>query len=262
MSDGQVTLVRLVRGARRAGARAAVGALVLTAACSRFNPAAFQDSGALYHASLREFRHGHFQRAQAGFQKLSFELTPRDSLFTFARFYLAETYFGARDYVTAAREFRRVSDDAPDSPLAPSALLRAGDSHAQLWRRPELDPTSGQTAIATWQELQGRYPDTQASEISFVRVRALNDAFARKEFETGLFYFRRGGYDSAILYFRSLISTYPSSALVPDAFVRLVRSYRTIGYREEEQETCQHLLQYYPTRADVRELCGNRNPGR
>lgn len=262
MSDGMSRLVLGTRGVRRAGTAVAVGALVLGAACSRFNPGAFQDSGTLYDASLREFRHGHFERAQAGFQKLGFELTPRDSLFTLSRFYLAETYFGARDFVTAAREFRRVSDEAPDSPLAPAALLRAGDSHAQLWRRPELDPTSGQTAIATWQELQGRYPDTQASEISFVRVRALNDAFAKKEFETGLFYYRRGGYDSAILYFRSLISTYPSSVLVPEAFVRLVRAYRTIGYREEERETCQHLLQYYPTRADVRELCGHRDPGR
>ena len=262
MGEGHLSPVRLIRGARRAGAAVAVGALALTAACSRFNPAAFQDSGALYQASLQQFRHGHFQRAQAGFQKLSFELNPRDSLFTTVRYYLAETYFGARDYVTAAREFRRVSDEAPDSPLAPTALLRAGDSHAQLWRRPELDPTSGQTAIATWQELQGRYPETQASEISFVRVRALNDAFAAKEFQTGMFYFQRGGYDSAILYFRSLISTYPSSSLVPEAFVRLVRAYRTIGYREEQAETCQHLLQYYPTRADVRELCGNRDPGR
>ena len=250
------------RGWGRGLIAAGAASLALASACARFNPEAFQESTALYQASLREFRHGRFMRAQAGFQRLSFELTPRDSLFTLTRFYLAETYFGTRDYVTAAREFRRVSDEAPDDPLAPTALLRAGDSHAQLWRRPQLDPTSGQTALATWQELQGRYPGSEASEISFVRVRALNDAFARKEYETGLFYLRRGGYDSAILYFRALISTYPSSALVPEAFVRLVRAYTAIGYREEREETCQHLAQYYPNRRDVREACGDRNPGR
>jgi outer membrane assembly lipoprotein YfiO len=232
------------------------------AACSRFNPQAFHDSESLYSASLRAFRHGGYEHAQAGFQKLTFDLTSRDSLFTMARFYLAETYFGQRDYVTAAREFRRVSDESPESPLAPTALLRAGDANEQLWRRPQLDPSSAQTALATWQELQGRYPDSPAAVISVGRVRALNGVFAQREFETGLFYFRRGGFDSAILYFRNLIATYPSSALVPDSFIYLVRSYRTIGYREEDQETCTHLVQYYPTRADVRELCGNRTARR
>lgn len=252
-----------VRVSARPRVRAgAVAAAVLLSACSRFNPAAFQDSESLYSATLREFRQGHFVQAQAGFQRLSFELTGRDSLFAITRFYLAETYFGQRDFVTAAREFRRVSDEAPESPLAPTALLRAGDAHAQLWRRPELDPTSGQSALATWQELQGRYPDSEAATISGSRIRALNEAFALREYETGLFYFRRGGFDSAILYFRNVIATYPSSTLVPEAFVRLVLSYKAIGYREEQQETCDHLLQYYGTRPDVREACGNRSPRR
>jgi outer membrane assembly lipoprotein YfiO len=242
-----------------AGGRLLRLAVVLgTAACARFNPQAFHDPEALFGASLRAFRHGAFDHAQAGFQKLTFDLTSRDSLFTAARFFLAESYFGQRDFVTAAREFRRVSDETPESPLAPTALLRAGDANEQLWRRPELDPSGAQTALATWQELQGRYPDSPAAVISFGRIKALNEQFARKEYENGLFYFRRGGYDSAILYFRNLISTYPSSALVPESFVLLVRSYRAIGYREEDQETCSHLMQYYPTRADVRELCGNR----
>jgi outer membrane protein assembly factor BamD len=249
-------------GAGRVARWAAAAALAALAGCAHFNVAAFHDNVALYQASLQQFHRGHFDRAQAGFQKLTFDLTARDSLFALSRFYLAEAHFGLRDYVTASREFRRVADEAPESPLAPTALLRAGDSYAELWRRPELDPTNGQTALATWQELQGRYPESDAAAISYLRVRALNDLFARKAFDTGVFYFRRGGYDSAILYFRELISTYASSALVPEAFVYLVRSYRAIGYREELQETCDHLVQYYPSRRDVREACGNRRPGR
>jgi len=254
----------VVRGRSGAAARVrcAVVAAAVAAGCAHFNPQSFDDPNALFRATLHEFRQGRFLRAQAGFQRLAFELRASDSLAPTVRLYLAETYFGLRDYVTAAREFRRVADESPESPDAPTALLRAGDSFAQLWRRPELDPTNGQTAIATWQELQGRYPESEAATISGLRTRALQDAFARKEYETGIFYFRRGGYDSAILYFRNLISTYPSSALVPDAFVRLVRSYRAIGYREEQQETCAHLLQWYGERRDVREECGDRSTGR
>lgn len=241
---------------------AALAAAALLAGCAHFNVASFRDPGALYRASLRQFRNGQFGRAQDGFQKLTYDLTSRDSLFLLARFYLAETYFGLRDFVTASREFRRVADEAPESPLAATALLRAGDSYAELWRKPELDPSNGETALATWQELQGRYPDSEAATISFGRVRALNELFARKAFESAVFYFRRGGYDSAILYFRDLISTYPGSELVPESFVYLVRAYRAIGYREEMQETCDHLAQYYPSRRDVREVCADRRAGR
>ena len=36
----------------------------------------------------------------------------------------------------AAREFRKASDDTPNDPIAPEALLRVGDVYADLWRRP------------------------------------------------------------------------------------------------------------------------------
>jgi outer membrane protein assembly factor BamD (BamD/ComL family) len=93
-------------------------------------------------------------------------------------------------------------------------------------------------------------------------LRELEEHFARKDFLNGDFYFRRGAYDSAILYFRHLIASYPSATAVPDAFVRLVEAYRAIGYREEQEETCAHLRQYFGGRDDVRRVCGDGSTGR
>jgi outer membrane protein assembly factor BamD len=211
----------------------------------------------LYSASLREFRNGRFERACLGFQRLALELPGRDTLSVRARFLLGECRAGQRDFVTAAREFRRVADEYPAHPLAPEALLRAGDAHAELWRRPELDPTNAQTALALYQELQSRYAAAPAAQVASVRIRALNEDFATKEYQNALFYYRRGAYESAILYLRNLIATYPSATIVPEAFVRLVRAYHAIGYREEEQETCEHIRRIYPAREDVREACGD-----
>lgn len=251
----------------RAGVRACGRVVLLglglgVAGCHKFDPRSYTTPSNLYLATLREFRHGNFTRAETGFTKLTFDLPAGDTLVVRARYYLAECKFGLGDYVTAAREFRRVADDSPGDALAPEALLRAGDAHAQLWRRPELDPVSGQTALATYQELVGRYPEARASAVASVRMRFLNDQFALKEYETGLFYLRRGAYDSAILYLRSVIAQYPTAAIVPDAFVRLVRAFKAIGYREEMEEACGTLRQYYGRRADVRELCGNGPAGR
>ena len=237
--------------------------LLAAASCHRFSPADFRsDPEGLYTASVRELRHGRWQRALDGLNVLSFELAARDTLLPKVRFYQAEARYGLGDFLTAAREFRRVADDFPADSLAAFALLRAGDAFARLWRDVELDPTHGQTAMATWQELAGRFPNSPAAPLAGVRLREMQDQFARKDYQTGLFYFRRGGYDSAILYFRGIIANYPSASIVPEVFVSLVQAYQAIGYREEREETCAHLRQYYPNRGDVRQICGDGNPGR
>jgi len=246
-------------GRWRSGLRfcAAAACLVVASACHHFNPRSFNGPEALFRGAMREFRAGRFQRALTGFQQLTGDLPARDTLVPQVRFFLAECQFGQRDFVTAAREFRRVADEFPTDSLAPWALLRAGDAHAELWRRPELDPANGQTGLATYQELQGRFPDARAATVAGARLRQLNDQFAAKAYQNGMFYFRRGAWDSAILYFKDLIATYPSASLVPDAYVRLVRAYRAIGYREEMQEVCETVRQFFGTRADVRQACGD-----
>ncbi len=225
-------------------------------------PSAQVDPVVAYTAAMKDFRHGRFTHAQTGFQRVQFELSARDTLVPRSRFFLAETYSAMGERITAAREFRRVADDYPSDSLAPYALLRVGDQYASLWRRPELDPANGETALASYQELLGRYPDSPAARIAEVRVREVQNAFAKKDFENGEWYQKRGAYDSAILYFTGMIAKYPSSPLVPDAFIKLVQAYRAIGYREELEEKCAHLRQYFGGREDVRRECGNGNPGR
>lgn len=239
------------------------GVFVLAAGCHhRAAPRAAAPPAAQFVEAMRAFRGGQFQRAQTDFLRLQFDLPQRDTLVPKVRFYLAETYSATDEMLTAAREFRRVADDFPSDALAPYALLRVGDQHARLWRRAELDPTQGETALASWQELLGRYPEAAASRLAEVRIRTTQEQFARKDFENGLFYLKRGAFDSAILYFTGMIAKYPSSVLVPDAFIKLVQSYRAIGYREELEEKCGHLRQYFGSRADVRRECGDGNTRR
>jgi len=253
------------RFARWRAAGAALLALA-AAACHHFNAREFPAPQDLYQAALRQFRAGNYEASQTGFQALTFNVSASDTLYPLARFYLGESYFGEEDYVTAAREFRRVADESPTSAIAPDALLRAADAEAAQWTKPPLDPTNGQTALATYQELQGRFPESRAARIASVRIRALNERFATKEMETALFYFQRGAFDSAILYFKDLIASYNASQLVPDAYVYLVRSYQAIGWKDEQATFCEQLRLYYAPfyrrRPDVQVLCGDRTARR
>src|SRR6267142_5012070 len=192
------------------------------------------------------FHKGDFRRAQVILQRVSFEVPPGTPELAEVRYYLAECWFQVGDYVQAASDFRKVADEFSTTEFAPLALLRAGDANLRLWRRPELDPAYGETALAIYQELAGRFPDSDAAGRARLHVRHLENQFAEKTYKTGIFYLRRKAFDSAIIYFKDVIANYPTADRASDALLRLVDSYRAIGYKQELQETCEHLRRFYP----------------
>src|SRR5213083_940586 len=203
----------------------------------------------------RQFHSGDFAHAQISLRRLTFELGPAQPELVEVRYDLAECYFQTGDRVQAAHEFRQVADQYPTSEYAPLALLRAGDANLRLWRRPKLDPTYGQSALAIYQELAGRYPGTTAAARAQRHVQQLREWFAEKDYKNGLFYLKRRAFDSAIIYFKDVIATYPGTPRVPDALLRLVDSYRGIGYTDELKETCTHLRRFYPQARGLDESC-------
>jgi outer membrane protein assembly factor BamD len=173
-----------------------------------------------------------------------------------ARYYVAECLLQQGDRLEAARQFRRIADEFPQHSLAPDALLRAGDAFAELWTEPALDPTYGQTARATYGELLSRFPSSAAAQRVQLRVAELNDRFAEKEYRNGQYYLKFRAYDSAIIYFRDVVATYPQSRFAPLAVLRLIEVYDRIGYVEEKREMCDHLQRYYTDVAGEAEGCG------
>jgi outer membrane assembly lipoprotein YfiO len=202
-----------------------------------------------------QFSSGDFSKALTSFRRLTYELSPSQPEMPDVRYHLAECYFQTGDRVQAAHDFRQVADEYPMSEYAPLALLRAGDANLRLWRAPELDPSYGQSALAIYQELAGRYPGTDAAARAQAHVQQLREWFSQKDYKNGMFYFKRRAFDSAIIYFKDVIANYPGTARVPDALLRLVDSYRVIGYSEELKETCTHLRRFFPETAGLDKSC-------
>lgn len=201
------------------------------------------------------FHRGKFDEALTQYRRLMFELGPGDPVLPEIRYYLAECEFQEGMLVEAAHAFREVSDQNPESPYAPLALLRAGDANLRTWHDPELDPTPGQSALAIYQELVGRYPGSEAAARAQIRVHELNDQFATKSYQNGMFYFRRRAYDSGIIYFKDVIASYPDSRLVTDALLRLADTYAIIGYGDELKEVCGTIRRFHPAQAASARSC-------
>jgi len=232
------------------------------AADTRAAPAPVSDAGAsaatvdsLWTAAQGAVRHGKWGDAEKLLNRAILEFSPGDRRVALTHFYLGEALFAQGRQLEAAREFRKASDETPNDPIAPEALLRLGDVYSDLWRRPELDPTYGQTALSTYQELLNRYSGSSAAKRAELRIAELNERFAYKTYKAAIFYFRLKAYDSAILYLKDLVATYPKTKVVPDALVKLVQAYKALGYREDVQETCGYIQRFHPRAPKVREVC-------
>jgi outer membrane protein assembly factor BamD len=200
-------------------------------------------------------RRGKWAEALKHLDRVLLEFPPGDPRTPQAHMFEGEAQFALGSHLQAAREFRKVSDDTPNDPLAPEALLRVGDVYADLWRRPELDPSYGQTALATYQELLNRYPGTTAAKRAQERIDDLQERFAVKEYKAALYYMRLKAFDSAILYLKDLVATYPRSSVAPDALIHLVQAYRTLGYKEDVQETCGYIQRFHPKAPGMTKAC-------
>lgn len=210
---------------------------------------------ALMQDSESYYREGDCDDALDGFERLTLQLPSRDSIAVRARFLQAECNFRDQEYLEAARQFRRVVDEAPTSSLAPYALLRAGDAQAALWKRPELDPTYGDNAVNTYRELVSRFPNSPAAQRAVLKLNALSEEFAEKEYKNAEYYRRLGAFDSAILYYKNLVAAYPQTPHAGKALVKLVEVYDKLDYTEEMQEICGHLRQFYPDEQDAEDRC-------
>jgi len=236
---------------------AIAAAAALTACRGGFRISRFPSNQSLYEAGLREYQRKHWSNAVTAFEKLTNDLPARDSLLPRAYWYLASAHENQREHLLAAQSFTRLFESFPDDTLADDAALEAARSYRRMWRRPMLDATYGETALATYNTLIGLYGETSAlAPTARKEIAELEDWFATKNYETGKYYLRRKAYDSAILYFKYVLERWPHVPRARDALLRLAQAYQAIRYRDDFTETCGKLQQAYPGDPDIIRTCG------
>ena len=253
--------VRLpVRFSSRVG-RLSVLALAALGGCrTAWSPARFPTNEQLYEESLRQFRAKRYENAVAGFERLTVNLPARDTLFPPSLYYLGRSHQARDEWLLAAQAFTRLAESFPTDTLADDALYEAGRSYARMWRKPSLDAQYGETAVNTLRTMVSLYPKSPLVGAAEREIARLTEWFAVKTYENGMHYFRRKGYESAIIYFREIVDRYPTAPTARRAMLRLAEAYRAINYAQDVAETCAALHRAYPGDGDVREGCGRAPP--
>ncbi len=213
------------------------------------------ESGPLFTAGVTELSQKHWGNAVAAFEKLTTDLPARDTLLPLSHFYLGKARSGNAEHLLAAQAYNKVSENFPDDTLADDAMYESAHEYQLLWRSPELDSQYGVTSQASYRTLVAVYPDSPRRKDAERELAKLEEMFATKEYLAGYYYFRRKAYDPAILYFKTVVTTFPETSRARDAYLRMVESYRVIRYNEEAAEACVAVRKSFGGDAEVKKLC-------
>lgn len=238
--------------------RLSVVLLVVLAACApAFKPAKFSTSEKLFQASLELLQKKKWDDAVTGFEKLTLDLSSRDTLLPLAHYYLARAHTGRSEHLLAAQEYSKLAESFGDDSLADDALMESGLSYSRLWRRPALDPQYGQLAQVQYRLMVTLYPDSPRKKDAEAELKRIDEWFATKDFDTGESYFRRRAYDSAIIYYRDIVKNFPNTDKAREAMVRMVQAFRSpvMNYKEDAKEVCATLRSLYPGDKPVLAAC-------
>lgn len=229
----------------RAPLLAALFLLMLSGCASRQPNLSLLPPDDLYGMAEEAFEARRFERA---INLLEFFVTNHlgDPRAPTARLMLGEAHMARREYATAATHFQRLVIDFPTHPRALEARMQTCEAYYRLSPRPALDQEFTVSALAHCESVAENFPATQEGRLAGTHVNELRHRLAQKSYETGMFYFRRRAYDSAVVYFEEVVSQFPNTTVAPAALEQLVETYNRIGYVEDAEEARERLLREYP----------------
>ncbi len=231
--------------------------LLASAGCiHQFNPASYTAGLDLYTASLAQYRAGHYGNAAKGFEDATLRFASLDTLLSRAYYYLGMSQIKNNEPILAIATFNKLTQSFPTDTLADDAMLESGKASAGLWSSPELDSKHGEEALQTLSDLMGLYPNSPLRDQAAAEIVRLEEQFATKEFETGMYYVRWGALASSLESFKTVIAQYPMTAKAREAYFQLAVVYSKLKWQDELRGVCPDVRQLYPSDPKARELCG------
>ena len=111
---------------------------------------------------------------------------------------------------------------------------------------PKRDQTSARKALAAYDTLIQRYPESRYAAEARNRQRLLRDLLAAQEMMVGRYYLRHNNFLAAINRFRVVVTDYQTTAQVEEALMRLTEAYMALGIVNEAQTAAAVLGHNFP----------------
>jgi outer membrane protein assembly factor BamD len=156
------------------------------------------------------------------------------------------------EYLLASSTMLRIVTDFPTHELQRDARFRVCEAYHHLSPRSQLDQENTRTALLYCSSYSEYYPQTPQADTAKTWVSEMREKLARKDYDVGAWYVRRGFLDAAVIFFQRAIDEYPDTPVAPSALLRLAETYDRLGYREEAEEARVRLRRDFPQSPEAR----------
>jgi outer membrane assembly lipoprotein YfiO len=222
-------------------------------ACGAARPPAELDAQGRFEWSVQQFEAGRYSAAINGFVDfiLRDPLNPRvDS----AQYLLGESYLRSGQELRAAQEFQQLATTRPNSPLADDAQLGTCRAYWRLSPSIPREQENTRRAVQECSRLLELFPRSPLRDEARQILSEAQAKLATKAYRVGRFYFDRGLYESANIYFEMALDEGPNAPVVPEVLARLYESYRRVGFESEAEAVRQRLLREHADTEQARQL--------
>lgn len=241
-------------------ARACLAAAVTMTACAPPKPPPDLEPEDRFEWAVARFEEGKHEAAIRALRDFLIQdpLNPRvDS----AQYLIGEAFLRSDREPQGITEFEQLVRTRPGSPLADDAQFGLCRAH---WRLSpglarEQEPTrqAVEECLRLVQFFSGSPWVDEAREI----LAEASAKLAEKSFRIARYYFDRGLYESANIYFQKALEQAPDAPIVPEVLARLYSSYRRVGFDAEAEGVRRRLLDEWPDSPQARELADDSPEG-
>lgn len=187
----------------------------------------------LLNYGLENYQNEKYLKAVNAFQTIVFNYPGNDFIDT-AQYYLAQSYYGEKEYTLASVEYNRLLVNYPASPFAPTAqLMKAVCFYEGTPKNYGLDQTDLETAIRQFEDYIIDYPESDAMGQAREYLTRAKSRLALKDYKSGVVYVRVGDLRAARTYFQRVVDEYTETEYAALASYQLAEcDYKEKKYAE------------------------------
>jgi outer membrane protein assembly factor BamD len=198
-------------------------------------PYVARDVGTLYSAAKARLDQGRYKESAALFDEVERQ-HPYSVWARRAQLMSAFSYYLDRDYTNSIQSAQRFLAVHPGNRDAPYAYYLVALGYYEQIQDVTRDQKITRQALDSLGELSRRYPNSRYAADARLKVDLVNDHLAGKEMEVGRFYATRGQWLASSLRFRNVVEQYQTTTHTPEALMRLVEAYLSLGVPMEAQK--------------------------
>ena len=195
--------------------------MILLAGCGKKDVHLEEDLSPRFEKAMRYFDKGKYSRAKDEFDYIIMA-DPGSKISNESQYYMAESMYQIKEYDEASIAFDRYVRFSPDYSKIEKARYRICECAINFSNSYQREQSQTHRALEQLQMFIEDYPESDLIDDAEDAMLALRLKLAQKDYEVGRMYLKLEEYDSALIYFRSVLNHYYDTSFSDDARVGII----------------------------------------